>query len=114
SGRAMGEVARAVSDVAAGAQRQVAMLEEARSLTAETGEVAGQARTLARSGMASAEDASAAMHELRASTAGVAATMRTLEERSQRIAASGEAIGGSAAQTHLVALDPSDQAAPAR
>jgi methyl-accepting chemotaxis protein len=113
TGRAVGEIATAVQDVAVGAERQVVMLEQARKETAETGEAAAEARQIAATGVAAAEQATNAMEAVRSSTAEVSGAMEALKERSDRIAGIVETITAISKQTNLLALNAAIEAARA-
>jgi methyl-accepting chemotaxis protein len=127
TGRATGEFAHAVSDVAEGAERQVRMIEDAR-LAAEqvaravqessenaqaTAEVAGDARAAAQEGVGAAEQANAAMESVRESSAAVSQAIHELAAKSEQIGAIVQTITGIAEQTNLLALNAAIEAARA-
>jgi methyl-accepting chemotaxis protein len=113
AGRAVGEIANAVSDVASGAERQVRMVEQARTSTEETGRAAEEALTVARSGVATAEDATEAMRELKDSSDEVSSAIQLLASKSEQIGGIVETITGIASQTNLLALNAAIEAARA-
>ncbi|MEZ5101944.1 MAG: HAMP domain-containing methyl-accepting chemotaxis protein [Thermoleophilia bacterium] len=127
AGRAIGEIARAVTDVAMGAERQVKMVDAVRSsadqmaqavqLSAtsaqETAEAADEARAVAEEGVQAASQASSAMTEVRESTLAVTEAIRHLGEKSTEIGGIVETITGIAGQTNLLALNAAIEAARA-
>jgi methyl-accepting chemotaxis protein len=127
AGRVTNEVARAVADVASGAERQVRMIENARRSAeevveaiqesarnaAETAEVASQAREVAREGVGAAAQANEAMREVRDSSQAVTDAIRVLAAKSAQIGAIVETITGIAGQTNLLALNAAIEAARA-
>jgi len=127
AGRAIGEIAHAVSSVASGAERQVREVEGVRRVTDElteasrvsaetadeTAAAAAQARGLARDGVAAAEEASVAMQAVRESSVGVSEAIRSLGQKSDQIGGIVETITGIAAQTNLLALNAAIEAARA-
>jgi methyl-accepting chemotaxis protein len=127
AGRAVGEIAAAVSDVAHGAERQVRLVESTRgavqgaaraasasSQTASTTvEAARQARGVAREGVETADHASAAIELVATASAQVGEAIDELAQRSQRIGGIVETITGIAEQTNLLALNAAIEAARA-
>jgi methyl-accepting chemotaxis protein len=127
AGRAVDEIARAVGDVASGAERQVAAVVEVRGLSsdvahatqdsargaADAAEQATRARELAHEGAAAVGAASEAMLAVSGASAEVTATIRSLGERSSRIGSMVDTIGGIAEQTNLLALNAAIEAARA-
>jgi methyl-accepting chemotaxis protein len=127
TGRAVGEIAAAVSDVAHGAERQVRLVESTRgavqgaaraasasSATATTTVAAAQqASGVAREGVETADHASAAIELVATASAQVGEAIGELAERSQRIGGIVETITGIAEQTNLLALNAAIEAARA-
>jgi methyl-accepting chemotaxis protein len=113
AGRAVGEIAQAVTDVASGAERQVRLVEETRVSAQETATQANQARDAAQEGGLAAEQASQAMEAMRESTASVTEAMRGLAGKSEQIGGIVETITGIASQTNLLALNAAIEAARA-
>ncbi len=113
AGRAVGEIATAVTDVAAGAERQVKMVEEARNSAEETAARANDSRTAAEQGVAAARQASQAMEGVRESTESVTQATRGLAEKSDQIGGIVQTITGIASQTNLLALNAAIEAARA-
>jgi methyl-accepting chemotaxis protein len=127
AGRAVGEIANAVSDVATGAERQVQMVESARSSAEEVGQAvnesaasaqetaaaANEARTIAEHGVTAANSAGDAMQAVRASSADVSQAMQGLAAKSEQIGGIVETITAIAGQTNLLALNAAIEAARA-
>ena len=127
TGRAVGEIAAAVGEVATGAERQVRTVGEARRLTddvvAATGsstdsaqaaaQVAEQARAVAEKGAETVAEATTAMTSVRAASADVTTTIRTLGDKSEQIGGIVATITGIAEQTNLLALNAAIEAARA-
>jgi methyl-accepting chemotaxis protein len=127
AGRAIGEIAHAVSSVASGAERQVREVDGVRRVTDElteasrvsaetadeTAAAAAEARGLARDGVAAAEEASVAMQAVRDSSAQTSEAIRSLGQKSIQIGGIVETITGIAAQTNLLALNAAIEAARA-
>ncbi|MDX6732060.1 MAG: hypothetical protein QOC54_2008 [Baekduia sp.] len=127
AGRAVDEIARAVNDVASGAERQVAAVVDVRSLSSdvavatqesargasEAADQATRARELAHDGASAVGAASDAMLAVSGASAEVTRTMRALGERSTRIGSMVDTIGGIAQQTNLLALNAAIEAARA-
>jgi methyl-accepting chemotaxis protein len=113
TGRAVSEIASAVGDVAHGAERQVRMVEQARSSTEATGLVADEARVAAEGGVAAAEEANAAMKALKASSGEVSLAIQQLASKSEQIGGIVETITSIAGQTNLLALNAAIEAARA-
>ena len=113
TGKAVSEIAQAVGEVAEGAERQVRMVEQAKTSTDETSEAAEQARSVAQAGIAAADQAGSSMTALRESSNGLAAAIQELASRSQRIGGIVETITGIAGQTNLLALNAAIEAARA-
>jgi methyl-accepting chemotaxis protein len=127
TGRAMAEITRAVTSVAGGADRQVAMVSSASDTAARmetavgetartTEETAGAARDtreVARQGVTAAAQASAAMGSVRDASNDVTTAIRGLAGKSQEISGIVETITAIAAQTNLLALNAAIEAARA-
>jgi methyl-accepting chemotaxis protein len=113
AGRAVGEIAGAVSVVAHGADRQVRVVNEARTSTETTSESAEQARELARQGVEAAGRADEAMRSVRDSAGAVSATINELAAKSDQIGGIVDTITGIAGQTNLLALNAAIEAARA-
>jgi methyl-accepting chemotaxis protein len=127
AGRAVGEIASALSDVAQGAERQVRMVESTRTAVQEaargasssaetasvTAEAADDARRVARDGVEAAEQASEAIRQIATSSEQVGAAIQELSARSERIGGIVDTITGIAEQTNLLALNAAIEAARA-
>jgi methyl-accepting chemotaxis protein len=113
AGRAVGEIANAVSEVASGAERQVRMVQQAKTSTDVTAEVAGEAKSAAESGVEAAARAAEAMASVRQSSAAVNEAMQGLAAKSEQIGGIVETITGIAGQTNLLALNAAIEAARA-
>jgi methyl-accepting chemotaxis protein len=127
SGRSVEEIARAVAEVAHGAERQVRSVEAVRGLSGEVSRAtqesagvaqqaaaeAGRARQLAEEGATAVSAANEAMEEVRGASDEVTRTIRSLGERSSRIGSMVDTIGGIAEQTNLLALNAAIEAARA-
>ncbi len=113
TGYAIGEIARAVGDVAAGAERQVQMVDAAQRSTEETASSAGVARIVAEQGVAAAQEATLAIAAVRESSASLVEAMGSLSQRSETIGGIVDTITGIADQTNLLALNAAIEAARA-
>jgi len=113
TGRAVGEIANAVGDVARGAERQMAIVNDARNSTDDTNAAAVNASDVAQNGVKAAEGANAAMQELRDSTSEIAGAIQSLAAKSEQIGGIVETITGIAGQTNLLALNAAIEAARA-
>ena len=113
AGRAVGEIAGAVSNVSEGAERQVQMVDQARQSATETAEQANAAREVAREGVGAAQDASVAMAAVRDATSSVTDAIGGLAAKSEQIGGIVETITGIAGQTNLLALNAAIEAARA-
>jgi methyl-accepting chemotaxis protein len=127
TGRAVGEIANAITEVATGAQRQVeavgaaqAGAEEVAAVSAESAgnarqaaEAAATARELAQSGADSARSAADVMADVRGASAQTTQAIRDLGAKSDRIGGIVDTITGIADQTNLLALNAAIEAARA-
>ena len=127
AGRAVGEIAEAVSDVAQGAERQVIALGEARRLSeemalatdaggrsaSETTVAAEEARTLAGDGLIAVGEATVAMAAVRAASGEATDAITRLGAKSSEIGGIVQTITGIAEQTNLLALNAAIEAARA-
>jgi methyl-accepting chemotaxis protein len=127
AGAAVGEITRAMGDVAHGAERQAQMVASAQDHTErvgdairasadsaqQTAQAAQQARDVAQDGAQCAVEASEAMRAVRASSASVSEAIAALSQRSERIGGIVETITGIAEQTNLLALNAAIEAARA-
>jgi len=127
AGRAVTEIALAVTDVAQGAERQVRMVETTREAVQDaaaaasrsadsardTSEAAEQARDVAREGVGAAQQATDAIRGVAESSALVAGAIEDLAARSGRIGGIVDTITGIAEQTNLLALNAAIEAARA-
>ncbi len=127
AGRAIGEIADALTEVARGADRQVQLVDSTRSAVqgaalaatssaqtaASTAEAVEDARRVAREGVQTAELASEAIEQVAASSQLVGVAIDDLSGRSQRIGGIVDTITGIAEQTNLLALNAAIEAARA-
>jgi methyl-accepting chemotaxis protein len=113
TGTAITEIASAIGDVAQGAERQVRMIEEARTAAESASAAAVGARTLSSDGLGAVEKATEAMAAVRASSTQVSTTMEGLAARSEQIGGIVGTITGLASQTNLLALNAAIEAARA-
>ena len=113
TGNAIGEIARAVGDVASGAERQVQMVDAAKRSTEETASSAGEARIVAEQGVAAAQEATQAISAVRESSGSLVDAMGSLSQRSEKIGGIVDTITGIADQTNLLALNAAIEAARA-
>jgi methyl-accepting chemotaxis protein len=125
AGRAVGEIAEAVSSVAAGAEDQVRSIAEAKILTDEvaiasqasadgaqqTAEAAAHARSLAEEGAQAVSQATEAMRAVRDSSVQASGAIRALDAKSEQIGEIVDTITGIAEQTNLLALNAAIEAA---
>ena len=127
AGRVTGEIALAINEVAAGAERQVSMLSEARDATSEAAlsatrsaehaahaaQATQHAHAVTVEGIRASERASEAMNEVRQATEQVATTIHQLSAKSAEIGKIVDVMSGIADQTNLLALNAAIEAARA-
>ncbi|WP_157591956.1 methyl-accepting chemotaxis protein [Solirubrobacter soli] len=127
AGRAVGEIASAVTDVAQGAERQIRMVESARDAVTEAGRAAASSAELAtetsraaeeandasRDGVAAAQQATDAIRSVAEASAQVGVAIEGLATKSERIGGIVTTITGLAEQTNLLALNAAIEAARA-
>jgi methyl-accepting chemotaxis protein len=127
AGRAVGEIAHAVSDVAQGAERQVRTVEEAKAMAETVAQVSSssaenatataaaavEARQFAEEGAAAVTQATEVMHSIRDSSVEATKVIRSLGDKSDHIGGIVRTITGIAGQTNLLALNAAIEAARA-
>jgi methyl-accepting chemotaxis protein len=127
AGRAVNQIAHAISDVAEGSEKQVLMVESARTANdevtqamlqtaasaQETAAAAEEARSVVAEGVQAAERASSAMEAVRDSSSAVNDAMQQLAAKSEQIGGIVETITAIAGQTNLLALNAAIEAARA-
>jgi methyl-accepting chemotaxis protein len=127
TGRAVGEIAAAISDVAQGSTRQVTSIEDMRSIVSEvedvtersardasdTARVAEQTLQAATAGAQAVQGADDAMVSVRDASAQAGAVIRALDAKSAEIGSIVGTIGSIAEQTNLLALNAAIEAARA-
>jgi methyl-accepting chemotaxis protein len=127
AGHAVGAIAGAIGEVAAGAERQSRSVEGARAISSEmarttrsgtdearaTAEAAGEARAVAGEGADAIGQVIEAMEGVRGSAVDTTAAIRRLGEKSERIGGIVTAITAIAEQTNLLALNAAIEAARA-
>jgi methyl-accepting chemotaxis protein len=127
SGNATGEIARAIGEVAGGAERQVRAIQTAHRAAEEVAQaaldsaerlqravaVAGEVADTAHTGVGAARDADAAMRVMSESSTAVSEAIRDLAEKSAQIGNIVNTITAIAAQTNLLALNAAIEAARA-
>jgi methyl-accepting chemotaxis protein len=126
-GRAIGEIAQSVSQVASGAEEQVRAVDHMRAMSeevaeasrasaesaAETAQVAAEARASAEVGEQAVAKVDDAMRGVQSSSADVSAAIRELGDKSTRIGGIVDTITAIAEQTNLLALNAAIEAARA-
>jgi methyl-accepting chemotaxis protein len=127
AGAAVGEIANAVGEVATGAERQARSVEAVQHVALEAAEVAREsvlrareaaaaadaARSVARAGAVTAQEAFEAMSGVQRSSREVGSAIQDLAVRSGEIESIVETIAALAAQTNLLALNAAIEAARA-
>jgi methyl-accepting chemotaxis protein len=126
-GKSNGEIARAVNEIAEGAERQAKMIDDAKSSVEDvvlaatsasgdaraTVEAAVATRGVARAGVGAAQQASEVMASVRESSLAVNNAIAGLAAKSDQIGKIVETISGIAKQTNLLALNAAIEAARA-
>ena len=113
AGHALGGIATSIGDVAAGAERQVRMVDAARQSAQDTASQVGEARRVALDGVAASQQATLAMDAARDSTGSVTSAIRELAEKTGQIGGIVDTITSIASQTNLLALNAAIEAARA-
>jgi methyl-accepting chemotaxis protein len=127
AGRAVGEIATAISEVATGTMRQVTSIEDMRLIVTEVEEVTGrsaqdasdaaavaeQTLQVAAAGAQAVQGADDAMVSVRDASEQAGSVIRTLEAKSTEIGSIVGTIGSIAEQTNLLALNAAIEAARA-
>jgi methyl-accepting chemotaxis protein len=127
TGRAVGEIAGAIEDVAQGSTRQVGAIEEMREIVDEVGaatgrsareasdtaRVADEALAVANEGAQAVTGADAAMAGVRDASARAGEVIRSLDGKSAEIGSIVDTISSIAEQTNLLALNAAIEAARA-
>ena len=113
AGKAVSEIANAVSDVAQGAERQVRMVEAAHTGGEETREAAIEAARLADEGRLAVEEADAALAAMYQTNLNVSEAVSGVVEASSEIGSIVSEVTAIASQTNLLALNAAIEAAHA-
>jgi methyl-accepting chemotaxis protein len=111
--RSVDEIFHAITQVAAGAERQAQMLNDTRGKAEEMVEAAERLRTLSDSGVAAADEANAGMQAVRDSAGSARTAIADLAQKSTEISSIVGTITGIAGQTNLLALNAAIEAARA-
>ena len=111
--RSAEEIAQSVGELAAGAERQVSMLDDARTVAERATSASHDAQQRTNAGLDTMTQAGAAMDVLQASSGEVLSSMQALEEKSKLIGGIVDSISGIADQTNLLALNAAIEAARA-
>jgi methyl-accepting chemotaxis protein len=111
--RSVDEIFHAITQVAAGAERQAQMLNDTRGKAEEMVEAAERLRTLSDSGVAAADEANHGMQAVRDSAGSARIAIADLAQKSTEISSIVGTITRIAGQTNLLALNAAIEAARA-
>jgi methyl-accepting chemotaxis protein len=111
--RSVDEIFHAITQVAAGAERQAQMLNDTRGQASEMVDAAERLRTLSDSGVAAADEANAGMQSVRDSAGSARTAIADLAQKSSEISSIVGTITRIAGQTNLLALNAAIEAARA-
>jgi methyl-accepting chemotaxis protein len=111
--RSVDEIFHAITQVAAGAERQAQMLNDTRGKAEQMVEAAERLRTLSDSGVATADEANHGMQAVRDSAGSARTAIADLAQKSSEISSIVGTITGIAGQTNLLALNAAIEAARA-